>query len=345
VAGLALRARLVPLWAWSVEVAAAGVALVVVAIAYSTSDADVAGVALVAYSPIAFTAGVRERRWPYAPAAVALGLAGMFTLLADHRADTLLYPAALGAVGLIAWIAARLLDALGAVRDEFVEASRWLGVGSLVVAGAAGFAFPDRTGAGSAGAALAAAAFIVSAAILALDARHFALPQNLYAGLVVGSAAGFFLAREAGLREWELFLPGLGLIACGVLLRGESRFQVPQRGRQALVTAGALLAMGWALVQTVTGDPFWMVLLLLEGSAAVAAGIVVRSRVLLSCGAGGVALVSLRALLNIAQAGYLFVAFAVVALFLLAVASALALGHDRLGGPARGLREQLTHWD
>jgi hypothetical protein len=56
-------------------------------------------------------------------------------------------------------------------------------------------------------------------------------------------------------------------------------------------------------------------------------------------------LVSLRALFAIAQAGYLFVAFGLVALVLLVAASGLALGRDRLGAAARGRREQLADWD
>jgi hypothetical protein len=65
----------------------------------------------------------------------------------------------------------------------------------------------------------------------------------------------------------------------------------------------------------------------------------------LAGGGAALALVSLRALLTVAQAGYLFAAFAAVALVLLVVATALALGRDRYRAGAQGMREGLAHWD
>jgi hypothetical protein len=59
----------------------------------------------------------------------------------------------------------------------------------------------------------------------------------------------------------------------------------------------------------------------------------------LAGGGAALALVSLRALLTVAQAGYLFAAFAAVALVLLVVATALALGRDRYRAGAQGMRE------
>jgi hypothetical protein len=78
---------------------------------------------------------------------------------------------------------------------------------------------------------------------------------------------------------------------------------------------------------------------------AAGSGIVLRSRVLLGGGGAALALVSLRALLTVAQAGYLFIAFGAVALVLLAGATALALSRERSRAGARGLREQLAQWD
>ena len=103
--------------------------------------------------------------------------------------------------------------------------------------------------------------------------------------------------------------------------------------------------MGWAAVFTVTGDLWWLVALLIEGVVTVSSGIVLRSRVLLGGGGAALALVSLRALLSVAQAGYLFVAFGAVALVLLAVATALALSRERSLAGARGMREQLALWE
>jgi hypothetical protein len=47
----------------------------------------------------------------------------------------------------------------------------------------------------------------------------------------------------------------------------------------------------------------------------------------------------------VAEAGYLFAAFAAVALVLLVVATALALGRDRYRSSTKGMREQLANWD
>jgi hypothetical protein len=135
------------------------------------------------------------------------------------------------------------------------------------------------------------------------------------------------------------------VIACGIRLRLEKGFEVDARIRQLIVGVGLGLVMGWAAVFTVTGDLWWLVALLIEGVLAVGAGIVLRSRVLLVGGGAALALVSLRALLTVAQAGYLFAAFGAVALLLLAVATALALSRGRSFAGARGMREQLAHWD
>jgi hypothetical protein len=230
-------------------------------------------------------------------------------------------------------------------RHAVVDTHRYLGLGLMVVAGLAGFAFPDRTGPSSLGAVLGAVALLLTGGVLWLDARNFGFRPNLYLALVSATAAGYFLARDIRLESWELVPPGLGVIACGIRLRMEKGFRVDHWVRQLIIATGLGLVMGWAAVFTVTGDLFWLVALLVEGALTVGAGIVLRSRVLLAGGGIAVALVSLRALLTVAQAGYLFVAFGVVALVLLAVATALALSRDRALAGARDVREQLAHWD
>jgi hypothetical protein len=310
----------------------------------STGAAGTAGVALLAFAPIVYTAGMQERERWLLPGAAGAALAGAFTLLAAHGADTILYAAALGVLGLATWTAGWLaFRRVG--RQPVVEMHRHLGLGLLGVAAIAGFAFPDRTGAASLGGALAAAGLLITGGILWLDARAFSLRPNFYLGLVSATAAGYFVARELDLRSWELVPPGLGLIACGIWLREDRVFVVALRLRQAAVGLGLGLVMGWAAVLTSSGDAWWLLALLIEGAVAVGAGIVLRSRVLLAGGGAALALASLRALLTVAQAGYLFVAFAAVAVVLLAAATALALGRDRYGAGARGVREQLGSWD
>lgn len=115
--------------------------------------------------------------------------------------------------------------------------------------------------------------------------------------------------------------------------------------RQLIVAFGLGLVVGWAAVLTVSGDIYWLMVLLIEGAITVGAEIALRSRVLLAGGGAALAVVSLRALLTVAQAGYLFVAFAAVALVLLVLATALALGRDRYRIGAQGMREEFAHWD
>jgi hypothetical protein len=293
---------------------------------------------------VIYTAGIQERERWVLPAAVVAALVGIFTLLNSRGADTLLYAAALGLLGLVVWMAGRAVMVLLG-RHAVVDMHRYLGLGLLVVASLAGFAFPDRTGPLSLGAELAAIALLITGGVLWLDASTFGFRPNLYLALVSATAAGYFAARYVGLGSWELVTPGIGVIACGIRLRHEKAFQVDQVFRQLIVGTGLGLVMGRAAVFTVTGEPAWLVTLLIEGALTVGAGIVLRSRVLLAGGGIALAVVSLRALLSIAQAGYLFAAFGAVAIVLLAAATALALGRERALAGARGVREQLALWD
>jgi hypothetical protein len=268
----------------------------------------------------------------------------MITLLDAHGADTILYAAAVGVLGLVIYVAGLIaMTFLG--RHAVIDMHRYLGLGLLTVAGVAGFAFPDKTGPASEGATLAALALLITGGVFWLDAQRFGFRPNLYLALVSASTAGYFVARGVRLESWELVPPGFGLIACGIRLRQEKGFHVGPLPRQLLVGVGLAAVMGWAAVFTITGDLFWLVALLIEGAITVGAGIVLRSRVLLAGGGAALALVSLRALLSVAQAGYLFAAFGAVALVLLAVATAIALSRGRSFAGARGMREQLATWD
>jgi hypothetical protein len=342
--GLAVRTRFGRKWALGTEAGAATLAAGALLAMATNGHPDPAGVALLAFAPVIYAAGMQERERWVLPAAAATALAGTVTLLYAHRADTILYAAALGVLGLVIWMAGRgALVVLG--RHAVVDMHRYVGLGLLAVAGLAGFAFPDRTGPSSLGAALGAVALLITGGVLWLDARTFGFRPNLYLALISATAAGYFVAREVRLESWELVPPGLGVIACGIRLRQEKAFHVDNRVRQLMVGTGLGLVMGWAVVFTVTGDLWWLVALLIEGALTAGAGIVLRSRVLLGGGGLALALVSLRALLDVAQAGYLFIAFGTVALVLLAVATALALSRERSLAGARGLREQLAQWD
>jgi hypothetical protein len=343
-AGLALHTRFAAGWARMTELGAATIAVGSLLALAQRDAADAAGIALLAYASIIYTAAMQEREHRALPVAAAAVVVGAFTLLGANGADTILYAAGLGMLGLTIWIAGRLtFRALG--RHAVVEMHRYLGLGLLGVAAIAGFVFPDKTGPASLGAALAAAGLLIVGGILWMDARAFGWRPNRYLGLVSATAAGYFLARELAVQSWELVPPGLGLVACGILLREDRDLGVQLQIRQVLVGAGIGLVMGWAVVLTVNGDSWWLGTLLLEGALTVGAGIVLRSRVLLAGGGAALALVSLRALLIVAQAGYLFVAFGAVALVLLGIATVLALNRDRYGPGARGVRERLAQWD
>jgi hypothetical protein len=344
VVGLVVRTRYGTRWALSIEAGAATLASGALLALAADSHPDPAGIALLAYAVVVYVAGMQERERWVLPAAAVIALAGMITLLGAHGADTINYAAAIGVLGLVIWVAGRVaLTFLG--RHAVIDMHRYLGLGFLTVAGLAGFAFPDKTGPASEGATLAALALVITGGVFWLDARTFGFRPNLYLGLVSASTAGYFVARGVRLESWELIPPGLGLIACGIRLRQEKGFHVRAQPRQLLVGVGLGLVMGWAAVFTVTGDLFWLVALLIEGAITVGAGIVLRSRVLLAGGGAALALVSLRALLSVAQAGYLFAAFGAVALVLLAVATAIALSRGRSFAGARGMREQLATWD
>jgi len=343
-AGLAIRTRFANRWAWSTEIAAVTLASGSLMALAVQNDADPIGIALLAYAPLIYTAGMQERERWVLPFAAASALAGSITLLYSTGADTILYAAMLGGLGLVFWGLGRAaLMWLG--RHQVIDMHRYLGLGLLAVSAIAGFNFPDRTGAGSLGAVLASVALLITGGVLWLDARDYGFRPNLYAAIVFACSAGFFVARYVGLDSWELVGPGAGFVAAGISLRREGAFKVDVWIRRLLVAAGLGLAMGWAVVLTVEGDVWWLVVLLIEGALTVGAGVALRSRVLLAGGGAALALASLRALLLIAQAGYLFVAFGAVALVLLIVATALALGRERYLSGTRGMREQLATWD
>jgi hypothetical protein len=344
VIGLLVRTPYGSRWALSIEAGAATLASGALVALASDGHPDPAGVALLAYGVVVYAAGMQERERWVLPAAAATALAGMITLLDAHGADTINYAAAVGVLGLVIYVAGRVaLTFLG--RHAVIEMHRYLGLGLLTVAGLAGFAFPDKTGPASEGATLAALALLITGGVFWFDAQTFGFRPNLYLALVSASTAGYFVARGVGWESWKLVPVGLGLIACGIRLRQETGFHVGPQPRQLLVGVGLGLVMGWAAVFTVSGDLYWLVALLIEGAITVGAGIVLRSRVLLGGGGAALALVSLRALLSVAQAGYLFAAFGAVALVLLAVATAIAFSRGRSFAGARGMREQLATWD
>jgi len=343
-AGLAIRTRYSNRWAWSVEAAAASIAAGTLVVMSNFGDADVAGISLLAYAPLIYTSAVQDRqRWvlPFAP---ATALFGASVLLTSHGADTILYAAALGAIGLVTWVLGRVAFArLG--RHPLVDMHRYLGAGMLVASAASGFFFPQSTGPYSLGAALATFALLVTSAVLWLDAQTYGFRPNRYAAIVAACSAVFFVARFVNLTSWELVGPGAGFIACGILLRSDTKLPADVWLRRLLVAGGLALAMGWAATLTFEGDVGWLIVLLIEGALAVAVAVTLRSQAMLAGGGIAIALASLRAMLLIAQAGYLFVAFAIVALVLLSVATALALGRERYLSSSSRLREQLSHWD
>ena len=227
-------------------------------------------------------------------------------------------------------------------RHPVVDMHRYLGLGTLVAAAGSGFFFPTRTGAFSLGAALAAFALLVNGLVFWLDSDTYKFRGGRYAAIVAACTAAFFGARFVDMRPWELVGPGIGLVLVGILLRQDAQLRVDMWLRRACVAFGLLLVMGWAAAQTLQGDVWWLVVLLVEGALTVAISVGLRSSTMLAAGGLALAFASLRAMLLIAQAGYLFIAFAAVAIVLLVLATLLALGRERY---ASGMRAQLSHWD
>jgi hypothetical protein len=343
-AGLMVRVSFGRRWALPVEAGAITIGVGALLAMSAGGYPDPAAIALLAFAPQVYTAAIQERaRWVL-PVAAATALIGAVTLLYTHNADTIYYAAALGVLGLLIWAAGRI-STLWLGHERMVDMHRYLGLGLLGVACAAGFFFPDRTGSNSLGAVLAAAGLLITGGVLRLDAETYKDRQNFYLAIIAATTAGYFVARDVGFPSWQLVPPGLGLVACGIRLRSEQEFHVGIHIRQLIVAVGLGLVMGWAGVLTISGDIYWLVVLLIEGAITVGAGIVLRSRVLLAGGGAAMAVVSLRALLTVAQAGYLFAAFAAVAVVLLVVATALAVGRDRYRIGAQGMREEFAHWD
>ena len=343
-AGLVIRTRTGSRWALATEAGAASIALVTLVYMTDGGYLDPFAIAVLAYAPQVYTAAMQERgRWGI-PAAAALALVGAMTLLYAHDADTIYYAAALGVVGLVTWLAGWFTSRpLG--RAPIVDMHRYLGLGLLGAASLAGFFFPDKTGAHSLGAVLATVGLLVTGGVLRLDATTFGFRPNVYIALVAAATAGYFVAREVSLTSWQLVPPGVGLVTAGLCLRGDTAFPVARWIRRSIVIVGISLAMGWAAVFTTSGDLYWLVVLLVEGVITVGVGIVFRSQVGLAGGGAAIALVSARALLSVAQAGYLFIAFAAVALVLIVVATVLALGRDRYASTTHGVLEQIALWD
>ena len=343
-AGLVIRTRTRSRWALATEAGAASIAVVTLVDMADGGHLDPFGIAVLAYAPQVYTAVMQEReRWGI-PAAAALALVGTMTLLYAHEADTIYYAAALGVVGLVIWLAGWVTSRpLG--RAPIVDMQRYLGLGLLGAACLAGFFFPDKTGAHSLGAVLATIALVVTGGVLWLDATTFGFRPNVYIAFVAAATAGYFVAREVSMTSWQLVPPGVGLIAAGLRLRGDAAFPVARWIRRIIVIVGIGLAMGWAAVFTTSGDLYWLVVLLIEGAITVGVGIVFRSQVTLAGGGAAIALVSARALLSVAQAGYVFIAFAAVALVLIVVATVLALGRDRYASTTHGVLEQVALWD
>jgi len=343
-AGLIIRTRTTRRWSLSTEAGAATIAVTVLSLMGGLHDLDYAGLTLLAYSPLVYAGALQERSRYALPGAPAAALLGVVILLSSHGADTIYYAAALGVCGLVMWLLGiAVYRWIG--RSGIVEMHRYVGLGLLGAAGIAGFGFPDRTGAASLGAVLATIAFVATGVALFFDARIYDWRPNVYVAIVTAATAAFFAARFVNLGSWELVGPGLGLITAGIALRRERAFHIDVWLRRLAVAAGLGLVFGWAAALAITGDIWWLVALLIEGALALGAGVALRSRVLLGGGGGAIALASLRALLLIAQAGYLFIAFGAVALVLLIVATALALGRERYLGSARDMREQLATWD
>ena len=203
--------------------------------------------------------------------------------------------------------------------------------------------------------ALAAAAGLVGfGALVVIDGRRYAKPEFDYPGAVLMSLAGLWIAYYFGATnlEWYVILPGAVVVASGVRLPYDSRIQRDHVRliAQLLTGIGMLLILGTSAVLTVLEPPnAWLYTsaLLIEGVAALLAGLGFKNRVLVIGGSAGITLSALRAIFVGITQGWLpvWAVFFVLSLLLLGLGACLALLRDRLPEARLRFSDTWRNWN
>ena len=348
IAAIVLRNTLGTRWALPAYLYAGIAVLGVEGLFLSVPSLAPAGRWLLADVVVLYAIAALERRYEAAIVAAALAFAGIAMTLAAAGAAPIWYPVALGALSVAVYAGQVPWELFYDRGSTWTAAHRYLGLGGAGMTALSGFALLDYTRPGTLGCALAGLAVLVFAGLVAVDGRRFEHPLWNYAAAFAASLATYFAARYFALvnPEWYLAGPGLALVAIGLRMPFDARLKPDHLISQLAVAGGALLTLGVTASQAVV-DPGWTqtVVLVVEGAASLVAGIGFRSRVLVVAGGAAIGVAALRSLFVLVQHGYLWVAFAAVALTLLGLGAAMALLRDRFQEARSSLAEQWQEWN
>jgi hypothetical protein len=352
--GLGVRSTSGRRWAWPLYVYAGAIAVTVFMGALGFADYELAGVAVLAYSVILYSTGAIERFWPAAVGAGLTTTVGIGLLLHTAAAAPPWYPAAGFAVSALLYALQVPWEARFARTSDWIQAHRLTGLAGAAVSSLSSFAFTSFVTAHSFGALAAAAGLVGFGALVVIDGRRCAKPEFDYPGAVLMSLAGLWLAYYFGATnlEWYVILPGAVVVASGVRLPYDGRIQRAhiRQIAQILTGAGMLLILGTSAVLTVLEPPSaWLYTsaLVVEGVAALLAGIGFKNRVLVIGGSAGIAVSALRAIFVGITQGWLpvWAVFFVVSLLLLGLGACLALLRDRLPEARLRFSDTWRNWN
>ena len=352
--GLGVRSTSGRSWAWPLYLYTGVVAVAVFLGAVGYADYELAGVALLAYSVILYSTGAIERFWPAAVGAGLTTTVGIGLLLHTAAAAPPWYPAAGFAVSALLYSLQMPWEARFARASDWIQAHRLTGLAGAAVSSLSSFAFTSLVTAHSFGALAATAGLVGFGALVVIDGRRYAKPEFDYPGAVLMSLAGLWIAYYFGATnlEWYVILPGAVVVASGVRLPYDNRIQRDHIRliAQILTGVGMLLILGTSAVLTVLEPPSaWLYTsaLVVEGVAALLAGIGFKNRVLVIGGSAGIAVSALRAIFVGITQGWLpvWAVFFVVSLLLLGLGACLALLRDRLPEARLRFGDTWRNWN
>jgi hypothetical protein len=352
--GLGVRSTAGRTWAWPLYLYEGVLAVTVFLGALSYSDHELAGVAILAYSVFLYATGAVERFWPAAVGAGFTTLAGVGLLLYTAAAAPPWYPAAGFAIAALLYVLQVPWERRFARTSDWIQAHRLTGLAGAAVSALSSFAFTSFVTAHSWGALAAAAGLVGFGALVVIDGRRYAKPEFDYPGAVLMSLAGLWIAYYFGATnlEWYVILPGAVVVGSGVRLPYDSRIQRDHVRliAQLLTGIGMLLILGTSAVLTVLEPPnAWLYTsaLLIEGVAALLAGLGFKNRVLVIGGSAGITLSALRAIFVGITQGWLpvWAVFFVLSLLLLGLGACLALLRDRLPEARLRFSDTWRNWN
>ena len=341
-------------WAWPAYVFAGGGAVGVVYAALDLHDLELAGVAVLAYSVVLYATSAVERFWPAAVGAGLTTMGGFGLLLYSAGAAPEWYPVAAFATSAALYALQVPWELRFKRESDWVQSHRLTGLGGAAISSLSTFAFTGVLTAHSWGALAAAAGIVGFGAMVVIDGRRHALPELDYVGAVLASLAGLWIAFYLGAHnvEWYVIVPGGVIVASGLRLPYDSRVRLPQPRliAQVLTGIGLLLTLGTSAVLTVLEPPnawIYTSALVVEGVAALLAGLGLRSRVLLIGGGVAIAVSALRAIFVGLTQGWLpvWAVFFVVSIILLGLGAALALMRDRLPEARLKIGDAWRDWN